>query len=402
MNNVRLACALVPSESEGHCSWFFRFCIDCGVVLTTVPDMSDLGFGIIAAARAVGIELKFCTLHIIRNLTSKFGKLFRQEHHNLIWESQGALQEIQYTAGLADLAVACGEQVQAYVANIDPVKWVIYPNIKTAMLYGWSTTNCVESEHNTSLMNNIRYSLPFPFVSAFVDFMRHDFKKKSDRAKKWIAEDRKVTPGALKAYDQQLQLAGQYATEPVSDDIFHVYSTTRLPKFKRRVVVSNRECSCAFMDQNGIPCRHFIASMLAAGTAARIFDSFDDVYLVSVYASVFDGAFVLPPIEEELYEYKFASSKRTTKLPRPRIVIRVPNHTMDPTQLPASHKVPCIGVRSTFNYRNLTNDERHAAYDMVLAEARFYVIDSSALWRFYRDNQPYMEARSDFTCRCLQ
>ncbi|ETV65405.1 hypothetical protein H257_17866 [Aphanomyces astaci] len=65
--------------------------------------------------------------------------------------------------------------------------------------------NFEESEQNISLANNVRYSLPFPLVSAFVEFVRHDLKKKSDRAKKWITEDRKVMPGALKAYDQQLQ-----------------------------------------------------------------------------------------------------------------------------------------------------------------------------------------------------
>ncbi|RQM19602.1 hypothetical protein B5M09_006433 [Aphanomyces astaci] len=95
--------------------------------------------------------------------------------------------------------------------------------------------NFVESEHNTSLLNDIRYKMPFPFIQAYLEFMRDDFKKKSDRAKLWIDDGRKVTPGALKVYNEQFERLGEYAADPVSDDIIHVYSTTRQPHYKRHV-----------------------------------------------------------------------------------------------------------------------------------------------------------------------
>ncbi|RHY04119.1 hypothetical protein DYB36_007339 [Aphanomyces astaci] len=322
LNNVRIACALVPSESEGHCSWFFRTCMESGVVMT-VPMLYDRGPGIVAAARSLGIQLRYCTLHIIRNINSKFPMLFRQEHHNLIWDIQGAFQASKYESGLAVLGITCGAQVQSYVADIDPVKWVVFTYIGKTMLYGWRTTNFVESEHNTSRVNGLRYMLPFPFVRAFVDFIREDFKEKSDRAKTWVEEGRKVTPGALMAYDEQLQRVGQYATNLVSDDIVHVFSTKYLPKVMRRVIVSKRDCSCGYLDQQGIPCRHFIAALASADNVHRVFEYFDPVYHVDVYVSAFSGRFFLPPIEEELHETSLLPPQERSTRPGPVVSRRI-------------------------------------------------------------------------------
>ncbi|KAF0712560.1 hypothetical protein AaE_011989, partial [Aphanomyces astaci] len=105
--------------------------------------------------------------------------------------------------------------------------------------------NFVESDHNTSLLNDIRYKMPFPFIQAYLEFMQDDFKKKSDRAKLWIDDGRKVTPGALKVCNEQFERLGEYAADPVSHDIIHEYSTTRQPHYI--------DASCSRGDQV-LPC----------------------------------------------------------------------------------------------------------------------------------------------------
>lgn len=117
MYNVRVACALVPSESEDDCLWFLQACTEGGVPLN-VPAMSDRGSGIIAAARRFGIQLEHCAQRILRNIRHRFPTLFRDEHTNIIWTMQGALERHLYDFQLALLGIACGEKIKRYVASI--------------------------------------------------------------------------------------------------------------------------------------------------------------------------------------------------------------------------------------------------------------------------------------------
>lgn len=61
----------------------------------------------------------------------------------------------------------------------------------------------------------------------------------------------------------------------MSDDAIHVYSTVRQPFYKRRVVLSKRQCSCQFFAQYGIPCRHFIRALQSQKAIDSVFEYFD-------------------------------------------------------------------------------------------------------------------------------
>lgn len=127
-NNVRIATALVPSESELHCSWFLQACIDCGVSFD-VPMFSDRGSGLFAAPRTFYLDLKHCTLHTIRNILHRFSKQFRQDHKDYVWNVQKASEQSSYESELLMLGIRCGEAVTAYVAGIDPFKWTEHANV---------------------------------------------------------------------------------------------------------------------------------------------------------------------------------------------------------------------------------------------------------------------------------
>lgn len=50
LENVILAVAICPSEDEGNCTWFFRYCAAAWISVLCLPVSSDRGKGIITAA----------------------------------------------------------------------------------------------------------------------------------------------------------------------------------------------------------------------------------------------------------------------------------------------------------------------------------------------------------------
>lgn len=120
MNNVRIACALVPSESEEHCTWFLRACIETGVP-PSVPVFSDKGSGLVATRRSLNILLKHCTLNIVQNILHKFPARFRRQHTDYIWDEHVALDTSLFLSQMELLEVAWGDAVRKYVSDVNPV-----------------------------------------------------------------------------------------------------------------------------------------------------------------------------------------------------------------------------------------------------------------------------------------
>ncbi|GLE04469.1 hypothetical protein PINS_up013411 [Pythium insidiosum] len=113
LNNVRMACALVPSETEGHVFWFLNVCVEAGIDMTG-PVVSDRGAGIIAAGRRFDLDFKHCTMHIVRTIVHNFPRNFQEEEHTpIIWDIQKAVDENEYKSHLAVLGVCCGASVKA-------------------------------------------------------------------------------------------------------------------------------------------------------------------------------------------------------------------------------------------------------------------------------------------------
>ncbi|RLN58064.1 hypothetical protein BBJ28_00027122, partial [Nothophytophthora sp. Chile5] len=77
---------------------------------------------IISVGREFGLTLKYCTLHIIRNLLARF-PAFTNAKKNLIWALQASETEEEYTNQLTWIALDMGDEVKAYVADIPPARW---------------------------------------------------------------------------------------------------------------------------------------------------------------------------------------------------------------------------------------------------------------------------------------
>ncbi|OQR97380.1 hypothetical protein ACHHYP_20579 [Achlya hypogyna] len=123
--NVVLAVALVPSETAEAYDWFLSSCQKNDVQLDGTPILCDRGTAILASRTAF-----FSTL-------ARLG------------------QSLPSAA--------------AYDNKIDPTTWAIYPHIHTTPLYGWRTTNFVESTNSEALP--ARDMDPFHFLLHYMEDM---------------------------------------------------------------------------------------------------------------------------------------------------------------------------------------------------------------------------------------
>ncbi|KUF88197.1 E3 ubiquitin-protein ligase HRD1 [Phytophthora nicotianae] len=86
MENVTLAVALVKKETMENYEWFFQQCC-LGGLKFAYPLMSDRNTGLIDVCKQRGIDHKYCTLHIQRNVIATFTK-FTVKQKALVWRIQ--------------------------------------------------------------------------------------------------------------------------------------------------------------------------------------------------------------------------------------------------------------------------------------------------------------------------
>ncbi|KUF88562.1 ATP-sensitive inward rectifier potassium channel 11 [Phytophthora nicotianae] len=159
MENVTLAVALVKKETMENYEWFFQQCC-LGGLKFAYPLMSDRNTGLIDVCKQRGIDHKYCTLHIQRNVIATFTK-FTVKQKALVWRIQSCTSMDEYNSQLAITEVECGKPVADYLRGIDPKHWVVFPNLGTTPLYGWRTTNFVEAENGATLAEGLRDLSPY-------------------------------------------------------------------------------------------------------------------------------------------------------------------------------------------------------------------------------------------------
>ncbi|CAK4660337.1 unnamed protein product, partial [Aphanomyces euteiches] len=116
----------------------------------------------------------------------------------------------------------------------------------------------------------------------------------------WLQEGIIVTPAARQKYDKQNTCIGQYFVQHASDEIAYVWNAASIPRLRRRVNKALPDCTCPYMDQFGIPCRHVIAALNACGMTENLNSSFNTCYTVATYDAAFRNKYVLIPLESEI------------------------------------------------------------------------------------------------------
>lgn len=159
---MTIALALVPSEDGDNYSWFFGQARRAGLVLTGVPMICDRSQALLSVAETFDLNLKYCTQHILRNVTNKFRRL-TQHRKNPVWRLQESETKAEYEMCLSHIELGLGVVVRRSLEQIDAKKWCVHANIGAISLYGWCTSNFVESVFGTQTIADIRALRSFAF-----------------------------------------------------------------------------------------------------------------------------------------------------------------------------------------------------------------------------------------------
>ncbi|KAH9142518.1 hypothetical protein AeRB84_013416 [Aphanomyces euteiches] len=174
--NVVLAVALCASEDEENCRWFIANAKAAGLVVNDVPIFSDRGSGLLAAIDncEFGCFGRYCTRHIVGNFLKKFNGCVPVDLKTMVYRIQGADTEEEFKSHVASLRLT-HPLIADYIQEIPKEKWLMYPSsVRNIKMYGWRTTNFVESANGASVP--ARGMFPLHFFKEYMDkFMTEAF-----------------------------------------------------------------------------------------------------------------------------------------------------------------------------------------------------------------------------------
>lgn len=316
MQNVALAAAVCNAPSRANYLWFFACLERAGVNTRYCPILCAMDADLWGIEMELGLTFRYCTRAIVEKELVQLGA-FNQHHHTLIWGLQSSETEEEYHNRLEWIGTACGAPVESYLRQIPMERWVVAANIRKVALYGYRSRDFFENEDKEQnaarqLTEGLRHSLPFDFLEGMMLAYMKDTFERSECSSKWVQSGRKITPRAQELYDAQCKRVGEYKVSRASDTVAFVAQVNKSPSLRRRVDLETNTCSCAFIDQYAIPCRHLIAVLMFCDLMDTVCDRFAPAYLVEKYALAFQGKSIELPLETSLHESENCLRTKTT------------------------------------------------------------------------------------------
>jgi hypothetical protein len=198
-----------------------------------------------------------------------------------VWKANAATTRIDYDIAMCELNQT-NPDASSYLEAIPVQKWALHPHYDTTALFGWRTTNFVESEQARALRLKPRMMLPFEFFKAYATILMGERHTRLKLCENWTKSGRVVTPRAEKKIQVQLRQATEYSVVFSTDDVAFV-AHVKSSLTQRRVNITTRECSCNTWKQHKIPCRHILSAMTAASSTTSVFSLASACYTVASY-----------------------------------------------------------------------------------------------------------------------
>jgi hypothetical protein len=338
--NLVLAAACCESPSRDNYRWFLRCVERAGVDLRYCPILCAMDSELLGLEAEMGLTFRYCTRYIIDSELAQLNCFNRQHHHALVWGLQGSETPEEFANRLDWIATSCGPGVANFLRQLPLDRWVVAGNIGKVSLYGWRSRNfyeSVEQEQEDARMSaasggisggvkgeasfstdlstavgigeqggvsllatRFRSLMPFAFLeSVMLLFMESAFERNA-LASKWKQQGRRVTARAQELYESQFRRIGEYKVSRASEMVAFVSALNKSPSLRRRVDLSTSSCTCSFIDQHAIPCRHLIAVLLFCNQMDSVYERFAPCYLVDNFATAFRGKSVELPLESSL------------------------------------------------------------------------------------------------------
>lgn len=280
--DVYLAIGVAPTPDVEHCQWFLEHCGTAGVDLSRASIVADRARGMLPAANKLGLQLRQCTRHIVTNLKLLVKNLATVQVQDLVWRAQAAETSEEFNSCLNMVGLTC-PAAENYLRGIDPMIWAGFCCADRVKLYGWNTTNFNEDENRSLLC-----LAPYDVIQQFMEVFMESAYTRSTLAAEWVKDGNYLTPYATKLLDEQQEAANFQVVQPSDQRVAYVTESRSFPPRRYRINVDQRECSCPFMYQTGIPCRHFLAGLAFFKRMDETHDCVDGCYLTTSFARQYD------------------------------------------------------------------------------------------------------------------
>lgn len=283
LQNRDAAVALAPMEDHSAYSWFYSRILQCGFQLNQWPVFSDRHAGIISASSELGVINMYCTRHLIgkwlhassaiteHTLTARESANTRADkksklavaNEGIVWRAQAAVTKANYDSAIDDLD-AVNHAAAKYLRALQPEKWALFPHYDSRLLYGWRTTNFVESEQARALRLKPRLMLPYEFFRPYATIMTSEAFRRQEQGDKWLHEGRIVTPRAEIKFQCELKQSAFYTVAFSSPTVAYAARLSH-PTKQRRVDIASPTCTYSTWLQHGVVCRHILAGHRGKG-----------------------------------------------------------------------------------------------------------------------------------------
>ncbi|CAH0474019.1 unnamed protein product [Peronospora belbahrii] len=107
-------------------------------------------------------------------------------------------------------------------------------------------------------------------------------------AKKWIEGGKVFTEYAEKLLTEQRDASNFQVVQPSNDGVLFVTESRSFPPRRYRVDLDQCVCSCAFLQQMGVPCRHFLAGLAFFKRSSEDESFMDECFRVTTFAEQYD------------------------------------------------------------------------------------------------------------------
>lgn len=217
-------------------------------------------------------------------------------HEGFVWRAQAARTASGYDDALADLRHA-NTSAATYLGAIPAANWALYPHYDSTPLYGWRTTNFVESEQARALKLKPRLMLPYEFFRAYANIMMSEAYIRQKQWTQWTSSGLTITPRAETKFQNELKRMPQYTATFSSPDIVFVARVGQLLT-QRRVNISKPHCTCTAWAQNHVVCRHILTGLQASVGLGNALEMMGTCYKVDEFSTPQDALNI--PTDDEL------------------------------------------------------------------------------------------------------
>ena len=351
---ITLCYAIAPTEDIMYLSWFFYACVKSGVDLSSGVMFVDRGharsaISLLAKFLNIRVNLKYCTIHIIRNFATKFS--FKETDVNVrvaifrLQKSSSAAEYILHGSAIED---EFGTEAMNYLCkNIHPTNWVVFANNKNgneemkklpewvgsedpnkegwpAPLFGCRSTNGAEGVNNALIHNDSRSCLPFESLNiVFKSWSRYEVER-ALLCRKFSNMDGDFVECTRNIVNDQLELSRKYECQIMSmtlNEISHLTVTSGNSLHRYVVDTLKRQCSCSFFQQYELPCPHVFAAKAFCMRERYPFPHLSDYanteYLRKSFISSLSTTSICLPTTDfiKIHEIKAPAYKRSTGRP---------------------------------------------------------------------------------------